>query len=109
MENNFTCTDCQHFFHEGAYSFVIREGAVFYKTKNGMHLKCPVCTSYNVKGVEHTGAYQATFSVFGSLSADEKKQALRKRSHEHSVKHLAERKDLLQKKFTGVLKEVKGL
>ena len=103
------CKDCQHAFHEGTYSFVIRDGEPFYKTKNGMHLKCPVCTSYNLRAVEAKGEYCTTFSVFGSLSNAEKRAALQRRSREHSKKHLAECKTFLDKNFTGSLSNLKGL
>lgn len=100
MENNFKCLNCDNDFHESSYSIVFIEGEPAYKVK-GSFIKCPECKSCSIAAIEKKGEYNVTFGTFKSMSQEDKKKMLKKRSHEHSEAKLKERKQYLDKHFTG--------
>lgn len=90
-------TDCKNY---GIEEFFSKEN---YKYKNGKligeHAICPVCGNIRkeINSGEEIPLSQKNISanLFNSMSTDEKREVLRKRTHEHFNKFIKDKKDTL--------------
>lgn len=76
----------------------------------GEHSACPVCGQerecVDTDAEVPLSEKQIYFAEYSSKSPEEKRESLRRRSHEHFEKHVKERKDHL---INAAVKEMKGM
>jgi len=94
MQNNFKCPKCGKEYAISRFR-VTSNG---HKDKFGRTIKCNECDVELEYIAVKKGIPQ--FGKFASLSPQEKAKVLKKRSHEHFKKHIAEKKKVLDAKKT---------
>ena len=101
---NFVCTKCGKKCHVNKYSSVIRENRTLYFTDRNLHtqLKCECNELLELIPKEVDWDKGApTFARFSSLTPDQKKKVLLKRSHEHFEREIKEQKHVMEKATFG--------
>jgi DNA-directed RNA polymerase subunit RPC12/RpoP len=104
-KNNFQCLKCGLEFTENKYSISFAAGEAIYK-KEGKLLECPECKSRELEFIKEFEGFGANYGRFASASNEDKKKILKKRAKEHSDKRLKERKEYLDRNFTGRTRDV---
>lgn len=93
--------DCSEFNKEVFYSStsyrIISSGRCVSKD-----IECPVCKIEREElKIEHPDGFSCNFQKIGSMSPQERKKVLKKRSNEHYQKHIKEKKQYLDRKIFG--------
>ncbi len=102
MNNNFKCTECENEFFISSYTINVKGE---YKVKNKL-IQCLECKSEVIEPIECKPDYSSIgFGKFGSMSDEDKKKVIRKRSKLSSDEK--DRTNDLNKRFTGSLKKMK--
>ena len=88
MENNFKCSCCSETYYISKYIYL--DGSYFEKIGNSSlrkPLRCSCCQSL-LEPIEKKGELGFMLGKFSSLSPQEKKAVLQKRSIEHAKRHI---------------------
>ena len=104
-KHNFQCLRCGYKFTELRFSISYAANEVVYKVKDRF-LECPDCKALEVDFIKNYEGFCTNFGKFSSLSNEDKKKILKKRSRDHSETKLKERKRYLDNNFTGKTRDV---
>lgn len=106
--NNFQCNKCFHLFEIPSYRITYKNGVKVIKDLKNNLINCPNCSSYDILSLDKEGEFKVNFGRFNSMSNEDKKRVLKKRSQDHYNKNtdsLKDRKEYLEKNFTGRTKD----
>ena len=91
--------------HKESYKFVSGQGLV------GEHCDCPICgkprEEINPNAEVPLSEKQVTMNFFNGMSKEQKRELLRKRSHDHYESKIKERKDGLIQQAIGEMNNLK--
>jgi len=92
-DNNFKCIewDCGNEFFIAEYT--ITDKGYRHKHKPDGMICCPRCGG-KIQSIKKKGAYKVNFGKFSSMSMEDKKKVLKKRSKDHSKIHIPNHRDL---------------
>jgi DNA-directed RNA polymerase subunit RPC12/RpoP len=102
MENNLKCNDCGEEFFLPSFYITAPMGITTFKDKSsGKKIMCPKCQESNISQIKKEGDYNCHFGKFGSLSSEQKKEVLKKRSSKHTPKAMKEQSRYIANNFEG--------
>jgi hypothetical protein len=104
MDNNFLCNDCGEGFYLPNYIASYTQLGMVYKHKGGSVIQCDHCKGTNISSIKKKGKFSCTFGKFASMDDAGKKRVLKKRSQEHDRTKNKERREYLDRNFTGTTK-----
>ena len=91
MEQNFFCITCEKGFVIGRYRTKIVDGETQYCDKKFKELVCDICSKplVNIKVFD---GFAITYGKFASSTPEQRAKILDKRSHEHFLREIKEKK-----------------
>jgi excinuclease UvrABC ATPase subunit len=88
MENNFKCNHCKNKFFISQYRVILKETEKEYCLQNMHKIQCPHCHGEDIEYIQGKVNYKSIhIGKFSSASPVEKRAMLKKRAHEHHIKH----------------------
>lgn len=99
MENNFKCKnpDCKAEHKIPKFNIVFKSSGNVYKDRQGNEIKCNCGSKLEEIPANPSTIGVPSFGKFASMSTEEKKEALKKRSSEHFNREVREVQDQMHK------------
>lgn len=95
MENNFIC-DCGEETFIPSYRMIVKVSGNIYKDKSGNELLCKCGKKLKEKQIDKEFGVPL-FGKFSSMTSEQKREVLKKRSSEHFQKDLSEKREQMHK------------